>query len=717
MCEGATESFEWLNTFIGQKQTADVKSTADLLEAVKSVFAEVGAWEKQRSFASDGAHKMSSNRTFEGVNAAGVKGNSFTSHLQRKLDLELPGRNPLKFHCTLHILNLAIGDVITTVLRTEWIPFLRGVYSYFSSSPKRTETFFKLGSTKSDSLEKHFTNLRNDETSYAPKVMLKFKLYCSTRWLGIFNCTEALVRSWLILEEYLEILIEDGFGAIDAQEDLREFDEQEDFTVTNFEDENEAKIEILKENEYETLRIQACFLKKGTEIQALKGRRYCRAVVQENYGDETYRVFFKSNGRVIDRYPLYGIKPMVFLTCDRCQERKIDAVMDYQCKDCDLDVCDLCINELRSHALRTRNGSEEDGTSNGKPAMSINCLWLHAEILKCKTAEDLGLHTDSVRKCRKQFNILDMNEILENERNAFEDRLLEYVPENKRSILLSRIFGINAVNQGRTFYMHTFLTYYSTLMKRLQTTLQPIQHKAARWLQQFYKQCEMAFIDSSIVEDLWASPYSVFREQQKKEGKLELLYVMDVEARNFAIGVLERMRERLRPYFPYYQAMEIIDPCISDEKFAFTTTGKRREALIDICSRHDIPFAEVIHQVASLRSQVDSFTKEQKIFADQNLLLFYRDLYKSEQPGLTELLRFTRAIFSMPIVTVTIETLFSSMGCNKTFERASLLDETVANILHTHSLKSMIHDEGACLEKNIQLDYDKTFLHRLLPGL
>lgn len=68
---------------------------------------------------------MRSNRKKEGVNAAGVAGTSFTSHLQRELVLTIPGRVPLKLHCLLHILNLAVGDEIRGVLRIEWIPFIR----------------------------------------------------------------------------------------------------------------------------------------------------------------------------------------------------------------------------------------------------------------------------------------------------------------------------------------------------------------------------------------------------------------------------------------------------------------------------------------------------------------------------------------------------------------------------------------------------------------
>lgn len=70
----------------------------------------------------------------------------------------------------------------------------------------------------------------------------------------------------------------------------------------------------------------------------------------------------------------------------------------------------------------------------------------------------------------------------------------------------------------------------------------------------------------------------------------------------------------------------------------------------------------------------------------------------------------SKAVFSIPVVTATIETLFSSMSANKT-TRSRLNDSTVASILHTQDLESALDGEGVC-KKQFKLNYA-----RLLPTL
>ena len=73
----------------------------------------------------------------------------------------------------------------------------------------------------------------------------------------------------------------------------------------------------------------------------------------------------------------------------------------------------------------------------------------------------------------------------------------------------------------------------------------------------------------------------------------------------------------------------------------------------------------------------------------------------------SSLRKYARAIFTIPVVTVTIGALFWRMAGNKSSGRARLNDSTVANILHTQDLESAPDADGVC-KKSFKLGFSKT---------
>ena len=111
-----------------------------------------------------------------------------------------------------------------------------------------------------------------------------------------------------------------------------------------------------------------------------------------------------------------------------------------------------------------------------------------------------------------------------------------------------------------------------------------------------------------------------------------------------------------------------------------------------------------------------AFSDEQRE-QSTNLLLFYnikRNLSMSTVRSLPELYQCVRAVVSILVVTMTIQTLFSSRSANKTMGRSRLNDSTVASILHTQDLESSLDSEAVC-KRQFKLNYARalTLTHKL----
>lgn len=220
------------------------------------------------------------------------------------------------------------------------------------------------------------------------------------------------------------------------------------------------------------------------------------------------------------------------------------------------------------------------------------------------------------------------------------------VSEQKRIKLLCPDIGLTDINIGRTMYryMHAFLKSHSVLMKQLQTRNQPVQHYTRRWVTKFFSHTISSFLDVSM-NLLWPPPCNLFHEEMKKKGSLA--FVLGREVEKFDETQLNCMTEQLSPYMPYYQAIEIIDPPLSDEDLKRALVGESGEALKEICDRSMINCHDLVQNILQLRADRIVNTDNQKRTITSNLLLFYHTSVKEEVTGnrLSVLYEFARVVF------------------------------------------------------------------------
>ena len=112
-----TEDFLWAFFFVGQKDTSENDGGQSYFIIVKSIYEDIGLWEKYRAIGTDGCAAMRSTPEYAGVDAHGVEGESFVAYAKRDV---APDRDPFAFHSVLHIVSLSVGDAVK-VLPSWWI--------------------------------------------------------------------------------------------------------------------------------------------------------------------------------------------------------------------------------------------------------------------------------------------------------------------------------------------------------------------------------------------------------------------------------------------------------------------------------------------------------------------------------------------------------------------------------------------------------------------
>ena len=127
-----TRRFDWLMTFLFQKNVVRATSVQDYFDLVKNGVVEFGFWEQIGAAGTDGCHRMRSTRNYAGVHARGTEGDNFAA----KLKSDLEARDPFIFHSVLHIIMLGLGDALDS-LPSFWIQHIRAMTGYFSRSAQR----------------------------------------------------------------------------------------------------------------------------------------------------------------------------------------------------------------------------------------------------------------------------------------------------------------------------------------------------------------------------------------------------------------------------------------------------------------------------------------------------------------------------------------------------------------------------------------------------
>lgn len=172
----------------------------------------------------------------------------------------------------------------------------------------------------------------------------------------------------------------------------------------------------------------------------------------------------------------------------------------------------------------------------------------------------------------------------------------------------------------------------------------------------------------------------------------------------------ESNTSRLEPYLCALEAYEIVDPSVDIQSFSDGARDETRE----ICSLHGISYDELMEDLRVIRGRFSEANAAKRRLCKVNLLRLYHE-YKVEGslddcPALVD---YACAVFSQPIVTVFVETLFSGMKYNQSGSRSSVTDEKVVAILKTKDLENPLAD---CMHPTPpQMSFRKALDHELPP--
>ena len=96
-----------------------------------------------------------------------------------------------------------------------------------------------------------------------------------------------------------------------------------------------------------------------------------------------------------------------------------------------------------------------------------------------------------------------------------------------------------------------------------------------------------------------------------------------------------------------------------------------------------------------------------------NLLVYYKMKNSTEQGEERNLIAYAAVVFVLPHETVLIEGYFSTMNFNKSAHRSSLKDGTVANVIHTQEVNSVLEKPDVSFERSLSLRIGAPLQHRL----
>lgn len=289
------------------------------------------------------------------------------------------------------------------------------------------------------------------------------------------------------------------------------------------------------------------------------------------------------------------------------------------------------------------------------------------------------------------------------------------VPAAKRSVLLSDARGITDMNWALLSMLVDYLAPSEVLIGRLQNRVQPIQHRAYRWITSFRRELRMRWVPPGGGGSPLHGPRynAVCDALGQMSATAPMLIEVEDLARRLAVGQELSMQARLdQPgYTDMLKAMELADPSMEiDAEYTDAVWDK----VMLLCSTAGIDYNQLKDETTTFHSQHQGRTVEQKKWAQQNLLKFYHNLAKDG--GLQQyptVAAYARAVFSCPITTVFVEALFGGMGFIKSDHRASLEDAKVVDVLTLGELEPVCPDkyvEGP--EPGLRLD-----THRALENV
>ena len=258
-------------------------------------------------------------------------------------------------------------------------------------------------------------------------------------------------------------------------------------------------------------------------------------------------------------------------------------------------------------------------------------------------------------------------------------------PKLKRKNLLNPHVGLTEVNAGRSAWLCGVLKPYKIVVEHLQKFDQPRQHLIARQMRRFYMVMKTAWIGTETAEPMYNRTFQKWIDDTA--GNEDLVKLVKKECRAFASVFVSSIKERFKGIWNYYQAFELIDPKGPD--LAEFGTPEVWAAMSDLCRRRGVDFDLFREQVNEIRAEAPSLDVEDKALIKTNLCAYLRQRHKtfiltrteSPTPEHDEVCQF---VFSIPITSAFVESLFSKMAYNQGKLRPNLKDTTMTSILHMH---------------------------------
>ena len=277
--------------------------------------------------------------------------------------------------------------------------------------------------------------------------------------------------------------------------------------------------------------------------------------------------------------------------------------------------------------------------------------------------------------------------------------------KTKRKNILNAQVGLTDLNCGRSCYLSGVLEVYKVLVESLQKSTTPEQHLAARRLRQFYMVMQNSWIGSHATEPMYACrAFQKWIQDMEVKGKTGLIAVVKQECRSFSSILVASLRSRLRKTWQHIQALELIDPLGPD--LHRHTTPVVWDALKDICRRRGLNFHLCQQQILAIRTAAPDLDIDSKAMIRTDLCGYLKDRLQMFQMTFTpsptaEYDKLCHVVFSIPLTSSFVESLFSKMVYNQSKIRTRLSDSKMSSILHLHD--SVLPDPQSVLPSVMEL--------------
>jgi len=274
----------------------------------------------------------------------------------------------------------------------------------------------------------------------------------------------------------------------------------------------------------------------------------------------------------------------------------------------------------------------------------------------------------------------------------------------QRQGILCLFSGHNVLTWSMASMAHEVLLPHQTLTALLQTTGQPVSHLAARWFRKFHNTLTGRFIGE---QPLYGAMYSPVRVYLEAADQIVLRDLIDVECVAFATRLRDGVLARLGPYRDFLEAFELIDPTLPN----FSPTPQCWTAVEELCSRFHLDYGATKEQLIALHTDM-SLPVRVVEECERNLYrVYYRDGGRGFFAAYPHAVEYARVVFTVPVVSVVVESLFSVMNYTKGKHRARHSDEGFAATIHIKECDSVISYGSGPLPDGLHHNQERFLLH------